>query len=245
LRAPRLAPLLLALAAAGCEDPKPPPPAAEAVPPGRAEAARQAAEDRLRARLRAEGPLTLRAVQVHRQALPGTLAVCGQVNPSGRADEPFIPYVAVVTAEGEGAPRAELHLGATTQEATRVYIELVDRCFDGGGPPSARAGIRPLPPLPSGLPRTTEPEPPRTPQATAPVPSQPPPPSATPAAGSVTTTARHPVNIRAHPSGGGAVVRVVPRASTLRVYAEAPGGWLQIGEGEPWGWVHSSMLEGR
>jgi hypothetical protein len=51
------------------------------------------------------------------------------------------------------------------------------------------------------------------------------------------------VNIRSMPGGGGAVVRVVPRASVLRVFAEAPGGWLQVGEDQPFGWVHGSVLE--
>jgi uncharacterized protein YraI len=60
----------------------------------------------------------------------------------------------------------------------------------------------------------------------------------------VQTTSRHPVNIRAHPSGGGAIVRIVPRGSTLQVFGEAPGGWLQVGEGgEALGWLHSSLLE--
>ncbi|GGC69718.1 hypothetical protein GCM10011504_54510 [Siccirubricoccus deserti] len=59
----------------------------------------------------------------------------------------------------------------------------------------------------------------------------------------VITTAVHPVNIRSQPGGGGAVVRIVPRASTLRVFSEAPGGWLQVGEEQPFGWVHGSMLD--
>ena len=59
----------------------------------------------------------------------------------------------------------------------------------------------------------------------------------------VTTTSAHPVNIRSSPAGGGAVIRIVPRASSLRVFAEAPGGWRQVGEDQPIGWVHESMLE--
>ncbi|MCB4824755.1 SH3 domain-containing protein [Roseicella sp. GB24] len=59
----------------------------------------------------------------------------------------------------------------------------------------------------------------------------------------VTTTPAHPVNIRAQPGGGGPVVRILPRASQLRVFGEAPGGWLEVGEDQPFGWVHGSMLE--
>ncbi|TDH58288.1 SH3 domain-containing protein, partial [Dankookia rubra] len=59
----------------------------------------------------------------------------------------------------------------------------------------------------------------------------------------VTTSQAHPVNIRSAPGGGGAVVRVVPRASALRVFGEAPGGWLEVGESQPFGWVHASVLD--
>lgn len=245
-------PLLALLALSACDDPSPTPRSQQAA----ASDARQATalkevEDRLRARLRAEGPLNLRAVQVHRQALGDTLAICGQINPSGRSDDPYIPYVAVVGFEGDRVARTELQLAASNQEATRVYLELVDRCFDGGGPSTARPGARPLPPLPTGLPRPSpeeggvaQPQIGRMPVG-QPTPELPlPVPASRSAASTVTTTARHPVNVRAHPSGGGAVVRIVPRGSTLQVFAEAPGGWLQVGEGEPWGWLHSSMLEG-
>ena len=263
---------LAGLVLAGCDDPAPRPQApagqgaaAPTTPQGRPGVAMLAAEERLRARLRAEGPLALRAVQAYRQALPDTLAICGQVNPSGRGDEPYLPWVAVVAFEGTTAVRTDFYIAASTPEATRVYFEMVDRCFDGGGPASARQGIRPLPPAPSGLPRSAE-DP--TPRALAPPPVQVPPipapagpaaPAMPPAdplpapvaaapvgppQGLVTTTARHPVNLRATPAGGSEVLRVLPRASTLQVFGEAPGGWLQVGEGgEPWGWLHSSLVE--
>jgi hypothetical protein len=257
---------LAALLLAGCDEPAPanraaaPQPAATAAPaaPGDQQAAAlRATEERLRARLRSDGPLTQRAVVVHRQAMAGTLAVCGQVNASGRGDDPFIPYVAVIAFEGEQAARVDFHLAASSPEATRVYLEMVDRCWDGGGPASARVAGRALPPVPSSLPRSLPPEPARAPTlATAPAASAPTPTTPTAAtpvapapaavAGMVTTSARTPVNVREAPSGGTAVLRVVPRGSTLQVFGEAPGGWLQVGEaGEPWGWLHSSMLEGR
>jgi hypothetical protein len=252
----------------GCDDPKPqaPPRAdrAESQPAGRPAAAMLAAEERLRARLRSEAPLALRAVQAHRQAVPDTLAICGQVNPSGRAEDPFIPFVAVIGFEGDRTARVEFHLGATSAEATRVYYELVDRCFDGGGPPNLRTVVRPLPPAPNVTPNVVigEPAPPPTLPAQQVVPSQvvpsqvapqvvamPPAPGpqvlsltpAGPAQGSVVT--RQPANLRASPAGGGEVLRTVPRASSLQVFGEAPGGWFQVGEREPWGWIHGSMLE--
>jgi Bacterial SH3 domain len=122
---------------------------------------------------------------------------------------------------------------------------------EGGGPSPARPQApRTLPPLPSDAALAQQAAPPPVAPA-PPVPSpaatpQPRPPSPAPSATatrSVTTTAAHPVNIRSHPRGGGAVVRVVPRASVLRVFGEAPGGWFQVGEDQPFGWVHGSMLK--
>lgn len=241
---------LLALAA--CDDSPRQAPRAEALPPAFAEA-RRAAEEQVRARLRMTGEMTLRAVQVWRQQLPDMLAVCGQVNPTGGATDPFVPWVAVVAVK-EGQPtRTELALGASNAEATRVFIEMLDHCFEGGGPATTRpAAPRALPPLPleAALPRPGTSAIASPPVPTS-VPASPPPPvvivpqaQVTATAGrAVTTTATHPVNIRAQPGGGGAVVRIVPRASTLRVFGEAPGGWLEVGEDQPFGWVHGSMLE--
>jgi hypothetical protein len=227
----------------------------------------QEAEERLRARLRLDGALTLRAVQAHRQAMPDTLAICGQVNPSGRGGEPFLPWVAVVSFAGSTATRTDFYIAASSQEATRVFFEMVDRCFDGGGPASARQSIRPLPPAPYGLPRSATDAPtrslppaapasvaapvppapvvpPAAPASTAPASTAPAAPARGPAQGMVTTTPRHPVNLRASPAGGSEVVRVLPRASAVQVFGEAPGGWLQVGEaGEAWGWLHRSLIE--
>ncbi|MCG7363996.1 SH3 domain-containing protein, partial [Roseomonas sp. ACRSG] len=97
----------------------------------------------------------------------------------------------------------------------------------------AGAPRRPPPPRPAGCRRPD----PRSPWGVAPWPAR------AAASGTVTTTSAHPVNVRSSPAGGGAVVRVVPRASLLRVFGEAPGGWLQVGEEQPIGWLHRSMLE--
>jgi hypothetical protein len=249
--------VLAALAAGSCDDPPQGRQGGDALTESAAIEARRAAEEQVRARLRILGELRLRAVQVHRQQIPGSLAVCGQVNPTGAASDPFIPWVAVV-ALGEGkAARTELVLGASNPEASRVSVEMVDRCFDGGGPRTAQEA-RPLPPLPSDATlaaeqaaaasgRAGDAGSPRAPGA-APLGGPPPPlreplTASTRAARQVTTTPAHPVNVRGQPGGGGGVVRVVPRASTLRVFGEAPGGWLQVGEEQPFGWVHGSMLE--
>jgi uncharacterized protein YraI len=54
------------------------------------------------------------------------------------------------------------------------------------------------------------------------------------------------INLRDGPGGGAAVIALLPRGQVLDVFERAPGGWLRVGVGEPWGWVHSSLLvEGR
>lgn len=213
--------------------------------------ARRAAEEQVRARLRIVGDMRLRAVQVYRQQVPDTFAVCGQINPAGATNGPFTPWVAVVTVRAGKAARTDLSLGDSNTEASRVYIESVDHCFEGGGQETADPQeSRALPPLPSdaalaqqttSAPVASTPPVPNPAAAPQPPPT-PPLPRAT-AMRSVTTTAAHPVNIRSHPRGGGAVVRIVPRASVLRVFGEAPGGWFQVGEDQPFGWVHGSMLK--
>jgi hypothetical protein len=236
----------LALLAA-CDDPAPAPQRTEPPPTaqqGRTAAALHATEQRLRARLREDGALTLRAVQGHRQAMAEVHAICGQVLPGGRRGEAYLPFVSIVTFEGEQATAVEFHLAATSTEATRVYYEMVDRCFEGGGPPNARSTVRPLPPAPSVQPGEAFAPPAAAPPA--PVAAAAAPPArdtliVPPARG--TASVRSAANLRAQP--GGEVLRVVPRGATLDVFDEAPGGWYQVGEGEPWGWVHGSLLEGR
>jgi hypothetical protein len=62
------------------------------------------------------------------------------------------------------------------------------------------------------------------------------------ASGQIVTMRQH-GNIRVTPVGGSQLVRVAPKGTVLRVFAQAPGGWLQVGEGNAEGWVHSSMVE--
>ena len=248
-----IAPLLVlsTLGLSACDDSPKEQQRAEAAPEGGVAEARRAAEEHVRVRLRILDGMQLRAVQVYRQQVPDTFAVCGQINPTGAADDPFIPWVAVVPLGDDGkAARTDLFLGASNTEASRVYIESVDRCFEGGGPSTVRSQApRALPPLPSDAALAQQAAPPPVAPA-PPVPSPaaiqrspPPPVPSITVTRSVTTTAAHPVNIRSHPRGGGAVVRVVPRASVLRVFGEAPGGWFQVGEDQPFGWVHGSMLQ--
>ncbi len=49
-------------------------------------------------------------------------------------------------------------------------------------------------------------------------------------------------NVRAGPNGITEVVRTVPATVRLSVFSRA-GGWVQVGETAPWGWIHSSLLD--
>jgi hypothetical protein len=212
-----------------------------------AAAAVKASEEQLRSTLRnITSGAKLRGVIAHRQALGG-YAICGQVNLTGAREDPYLPFVSVVSPNMD---RIEQFVASSSAEATRTYVEATTRCYDEGGPTSVRSVV-PLPPVPdtsaSGAGGTTPrrptvPAPPAV-EVVRPPTSSPAPTGSRPTQGSVTTTSAHPVNLRSNPAGGGAVLRVVPRGTRLRVFAEAPGGWYQVGESEPMGWVHGSMLE--
>jgi len=239
--------LALLLLAACDEAPTPAPVPEPRAQTGRALLALRESEARLRARLRDEGTMAMRATQLHAQAMPDTIAVCGHVNPDGQRGRAWLPYVAVVAFEGEAVARTELFLAASSPEATRVFFEMVDRCFEGGGPAHARLVARPLPPGPVGLVAPeAAPEPaPAVEFATGPAAAPQAAESGTAPLGSVTIGQRAGANVRNRPSGAGEVLMVAPRGATLQVFAVAPGGWVQVGEGTPWGWVHGSLLEAR
>jgi uncharacterized protein YgiM (DUF1202 family) len=55
-------------------------------------------------------------------------------------------------------------------------------------------------------------------------------------------TVREPANLRTGPDGQANVLRVVPRGETLRVHKRTANGWVQVGDAEPRGWLHTSRL---
>lgn len=50
-------------------------------------------------------------------------------------------------------------------------------------------------------------------------------------------------NVRAGPNGSAEVIRTVPASVRMSVFSRAPGGWVQVGDTGPWGWIHSSLLD--
>lgn len=258
---PAYALALLALCAACKEEPR-----AEAPDLAYEAAVKRAAEAQLRTTAGTE--VALRGVQVYRQAAAETAAVCGQVNlRKGTPGAAFTLFVAVVTPQTPGTPngplKSEQHVATSDTTASRVFVETLLRCYEGGGPPpQQRAGAPPLmAPVPESLPSQAQtqappPAPGQTPPATAPgnarapgamTPATVQAPAAAAAPGAPRAeqgrvTMQQNGNLRVHPNGGGAVVRVIGQGSSLQVFDEAAGGWLQVGDGEPWGWVHRSMV---
>ena len=113
-------------------------------------------------------------------------------------------------------------------------------------PPAAAA---PLPPPPA-IAATPAPPPAGPPPSAsntaagasaAPTPAQRP--AAPPAAErSPRVTVRLPANLRTGPDGQANIIRVVPRGETLRVHGRTANGWVQVGDAEPRGWLHTSRL---
>jgi len=214
---------------------------------------RKAAENSVRASVSNPDAVQFRGAQVWPQAIKNQFAVCGQTNVYGPSSNTFVLFVAVVTRDefGQDPARkftAEARVGSTVTEATKVYIDTVARCFAGGGPQNQRREtVTAVPPLPDDVKSVLTPTPP--PAAAAP-PTTPQPPNAvvaqpvsaaSPASGTVVM--RQAGNIRTSPQGS--TIRVEPAGKELHVFGEAPGGWLQIGESEPDGWVHSSLVQRR
>lgn len=58
----------------------------------------------------------------------------------------------------------------------------------------------------------------------------------------VTTSPTARANVRRAPALDAPVARLMPRNSRLTVFGEAPGGWFQVGEAAPFGWIHESAV---
>lgn len=55
-------------------------------------------------------------------------------------------------------------------------------------------------------------------------------------------TAKQGANVRSGANGTAPVIRTVPQGAVMRVHARQ-GGWVQVGDAQPWGWIHSSLLD--
>ncbi len=216
--------------------------------PGLAERVRAATEQNIRASR--SYTVSFRGILVWSQAAPQKWAICGQVTPFQDSPDTFVPFVSVATITSPADDAAtqyqfEHRIGATTSEASRVYAGLVAFCYDKGGPSAgSMRGVPPLPPLPDAVPdpkaSAARPEAAKMaiakPGAEAAQPSAPA--DTIPASGEVTM--RQAANLRTDPHGS--TIRVLPQGTPLHVFGQAAGGWYQVGDTVPWGWVHESML---
>jgi Bacterial SH3 domain len=196
----------------------------------------------LRTRLREPSAAVFQEVRVFRFGPPDERAVCGRVvsreTPGGVAD--FVVRVIPPRGGGTGgAPLSVLEegpgLSRATANARRRY------CQDG---PDRRT---PPTPPPSAAPATAA----LTAVAATPEPGTGGNGQGSPAYGGGSATAAlrrvavaggSAANLRSGPGGGATVIGVLPRGQVLDVFDRAPGGWLRVGVGEPWGWAHSSLL---
>lgn len=53
---------------------------------------------------------------------------------------------------------------------------------------------------------------------------------------------RSATNVRTAPNGSAPAVRTTARGTVLREFERGAGGWVKVGDAQPWGWVHSSLL---
>ncbi len=224
---------LVALALlAGCK------PRQQSAAPATDSRALDAAEQSVRQGVPAGAKARFRGVQLYTQALAQHVAVCGQVSPFADDTGIFVPFVAVVTLPpGQGGQlQVEQHVGTDPSEASRVYIALVAYCYDKGGPSMGPdQGVMPTPPLPDNIPdsafkRVPPPQPAQAQGAAA---------ASSRASGSVTM--RQAGNLHSDPHGP--TLRVVPQGTVMHVFSQAAGGWYQVGDSAPWGWVHESVLD--
>jgi len=216
---------------------------------------RKAAENSVRVSASNQDSVRFRGVQIWPQAVKNQFAVCGQVNVFGPGSNTYVLFVVIVTQNDPSddptrSYKTEARVGSTIDQATKVYVDTLSRCYESGGPQNIMRGTTaPVPPLPVSTKTILEgPTPavsPTTPAAvTQPQTSAPAPavPRSTPASGTVVM--RQNGNIRSGPQGE--TLRIEPQGKELRVFGEAPGGWLQIGgDTEANGWVHSSLVQRR
>ena len=227
---------VIAVSLAGCKDPK-----KAATPAGALlDQVRSAALQSIAALPGLPKTVQFRGVQTYPQALANHTAVCGLVSAFADDATIFVPFVTVANLLSPPDATAlrfsfDTHVGNTTTEASRVYLALVADCWDRGGPASERPLA--LPPLPDNIP---DPHLPAVADQAAP-PARPDPspaPGQTPAGGTVTV--RQSANVHASP--GGPSIRTVQQGASLHVFATSNGGWYQVGDTAPFGWVHESML---
>jgi hypothetical protein len=172
-------------------------------------------------------------------------AVCGRVRASAEAAPQevvarvLLPRTQARIASGSGA-RLVVVMEAGPGVQLASYNAAGRYCRDGAADPPAEA---PMPVVLSGLDAGAAPADWRNPsdvtqRSGASAPAEP-----AEGAGMAMAMVRSPARMREAGNGGAAVLRVAPTGQSFRVFAFGPGGWLQVGEEGPEGWIHGSLLD--
>ena len=149
-------------------------------------------------------------------------AVCGRVQPAGGAETGFVMRILLPRNLAAENPRFVTVLEQGPGLPNIGTLGADRYCHDADAQPAA---------APTTPPADAEPAAPAEPPAAA-------------APTAETVQIRSAANVRATPGGGGEVLRVAPQGATLAVFGRAPGGWYQVGDTAPQGWVHGSMVVG-
>ena len=178
-------------------------------------------------------------IRIHDYGVMGERGVCGQVEApagSGQRMEFAVRILLPMAANSQGRAEAQATLD-DSRTAPRAVAETRRRyCHDAAPIASAAPPQIPLPGPDPAI---------RDVGAAAGASASLPP--ATEAGGKAPSRElqrmliRSPANLREQPQAGAKVLRTLPRGLELQLYGRAPGGWLQVGDAEPWGWVHSSL----
>ncbi|MBL6078349.1 SH3 domain-containing protein [Belnapia sp. T18] len=195
----------------------------------------RAAEDSLRRRLRNPPNLAFSDLRVVRFGPEDERAVCGKAGGVGFILRVLLPRDGSVPQERDG--RGFAYTTVLEQgPGLPLMGGAVERfCREGGALVARAIGPAPSPDAAPAAPLSAQP-------VAAVQGSGPGSPMVSEAAGAVQV--RSNANLRAAPVGGSEVLGVLPQGSALRAFARAPGGWVQVGDASPQGWVHSSLLSG-
>lgn len=117
--------------------------------------------------------------------------------------------------------------GSTHRPPTQPAVAVVNEPTPTA--PSGPPQPTPRPPEPSPSPTVIVPRP-----STASLPSSGPPPRER-------LTVKQQANLRAGPDKGTTSIRVLAAGTALEVFAR-DGQWVQVGQTQPWGWMHSGVL---
>jgi Bacterial SH3 domain len=157
-----------------------------------------------------------------------------EVAQSGPVEELEGPFIPVAPPSAEPAASDDPPVIAAPQ-ATAPPAE---------APPQAPS---PPPPLADAPAPSSEAHAPELPAAALPPPSVATGPASASTAGATErlprVMVRQPANLRAGPDVQANVIPVVPRGETLPVHNRTANGWVQVGDGESRGWLHTSRLE--